>query len=64
MGQDAESILCVCVTGQTLRPRRQQNLPLPKRQDRIPLPPAQEPSQNSMDNPISKTAQEGHLGSK
>lgn len=42
--------------GKTLRPRRQQDLPIPKRQDRIPLPPTQEPSSHRMDYVVSKTA--------
>ena len=42
--------------GQTLRPRRQQDLPLPKRQNRIAFPPTQEPPSDRMDGALSKTA--------
>jgi len=47
--------------GQTLHPRRQQDLPLPERQDRIPLPPAQEPAPYRLDDALPTPAQEGYL---
>ena len=44
------------MAGQTLRPGRQQDLPLPERQDRITLPPAQEPPSDRMDDALSEAA--------
>ena len=46
----------ILIAGQTLRSRRQQDLPLPKRQNRVPLPPAQEPPPDRMDNALPKAA--------
>ena len=45
-----------CDSGQTLHPRRQQNLSLPERQNRVPLPAAQESSSYCLDRVIPEAA--------
>ena len=50
--------------GETLRSRRQQDLPLPEWQDRIIISATQKPSKNSLDDVVPKSAQEGYFRSE
>lgn len=49
------------ILGKALCARRQQDLPISEWQDRVFVSTAQKPSQNSMDDALSKNAQEGYL---
>jgi len=49
------------ILGKTVRPRRQQNLPLPERQDGVPIPATKEPASDRVDDAVSEAAQERYL---